>query len=633
MTHLFQSRRLFRVQAGVALASACLLVVPSAIRAQSSTAVTVTTPSPTDKQKKQAADAYLEGAKMLDRRDYPAAEKHFTRALKLNPGNHDYLMALALAHEHHVTDLVQHAGRERLLGHPDQAETLLTQARALDPHNDLVIEHAEPTSPPKEPWLAEGPALAGAITLTPTSAIKSFHVHTDIQTVIRDVAVSYGVRAYFDDSVKHDSIRLDLDDATYAQAMPALFQMGQLFAVPLEPTSILIARDTPENRQRLERQMQETIYVSGMSTTQMSDLGNLVRNIFDIKQVTVENGAGALVIRAPEQSIKAVNLTLADLLDGTAEVLIELKLYSVAITHDRTTGVSLPQQIGAYNVASQAQSLVTANQTLVNEAIAAGLISSTASVLQIAEYLIGSGAVTSTLLSNTVGIFGGGITTTGVYATGGATLNFGLTSSDTRALDDIQLRVTDRQAADFRIGSRYPITTSTYSSGSTTSSSLSGLTINGVSVASLLGSSSVTTIPQIQYEDLGLTLKATPAVTTTGEVNLKLDLKIEALAGGSLDNIPILDSRQLVSDVTVKNGETALILSNITRSEARAINGIPGLSDLPGFQSASDQTVEADSSQLVLLLTPHIIRQRPDRLAGPRIAFTPALTHEAADPD
>ena len=46
----------------------------------------------------------------------------------------------------------------------------------------------------------------------------------------------------------------------------------------------------------------------------------------------------------------------------------------------------------------------------------------------------------------------------------------------------------------------------------TNPSALSGITINGVSAASLLNAAVGTpvTIPQIQYEDLGLTLKATP---------------------------------------------------------------------------------------------------------------------------
>jgi general secretion pathway protein D len=591
----------------------------------------------TDKQRSQAMDAYLAGAKALDRREYTVAEKHFAQALRLNPDNHDYLTALALTREHEVTDLVQHAGRERMLGHIDQAENLLTTARTLDPQNAIVTQHPDPKLPASEPWIAKTAALAGAIDLTPNPGRKSFHAHGDLQEVIRNVAAAYGLRPVLDESVPHKTIHFDLEDVPYTTAMPLLLQMSHLFIAPLDSTSILVAQDTIENRQKFEHLLEETIFIPGKTPEQMTELGNIVRIIFEVKQATVQNSAGNLIIRAPEATLNALNLTLADLLDSTAEIMLELKLYSADITHNRVTGLSLPQQIGAYNVASQAQSLVSANQSLVNQAIAQGLIPATATTLQIVEYLIGSGVVTSTLLSSTLGIFGGGITTTGVYATGGATLNFGLNSSDTRSLDDIQLRVGDRQPSTFRVGTRYPITTSTYSTGSTAnSSSLAGVSINGVSASSLLsqflGSSSGQTIPQIQYEDLGLSLTATPYVTRTGSIHMKLDLKIEALSGGSLDNIPILNSRQYVSEITVNDGETALLLSNANRSETRAINGLPGISELPGFQDASALNAEADTSQLVLLLTPHIVHRRANNLYGPRIAFSPP--HEASgNPD
>jgi general secretion pathway protein D len=615
----------------------CLLMagLPHSSVGQSSNPQPNSPPPLSERQRSKAADAYLAGAVHLEHRDYKAAEKDFVRALALSPGNSGYLTALALAREHHVTDLVQQAGRDRLDGHPEQVAPLLAEARTLAPDNVSIAQHeAIPIRQPAS-WLSQTPVFAGAIVLTPSTEIKSFHLHTDVQEVVRNVGSAYGIRCVFDDPSLHQALRFDLEDVSYAQAMPFLLRMNHLFAVPLDAASVLVARDTADNRLRLERLMQETIYVPGLSTEQMSDLGNVIRNVFDVKQTTVSNTLGDIIVRAPEDTLHALNLTLDDLLDGGSEVLLELKLYSVDITHSRNTGLSLPQQIGAYNVASQAQSLVTANQTIVNQAIAQGLIPATATTLQIAEYLIGSGVVTSTLLSNTLGIFGGGITTTGVYATGGATLNFGLTASDVRSLDDVQVRVADRQSADFRIGSRYPITTSTYSTGiAATSSSLNGVSINGVSASSLLSQltgGTGTTIPQIQYEDLGLTLKTTPYITKTGAINMKIDLKIEALAGGSLDNIPILNSRQLVSDVTVKDGETALILSNVNRTEARAINGVPGLSELPGFQSVTDQTVEADTSQLVLLLTPRIVRRRSDTLRGPRIAFTPSRA--ASGPD
>ncbi len=176
-------------------------------------------------------------------------------------------------------------------------------------------------------------------------------------------------------------------------------------------------------------------------------------------------------------------------------------------------------------------------------------------------------------------------------------------------------------------GDKYPITQSTYSTGlSTAVSPLSNASINGVPLSTLLSQYSggtSTTIPQVTYEDLGVTLKATPAIEKSGRINLNLDLKIEALAGGSLDGNPILESRQFSTDLTVGDGESALMVSNVTKSEALAMAGLPGLSELPGFQLPTQQTVQKQTSQLVVVVTPHIVRRRSDLIAGPRIPTRP----------
>jgi len=361
-----------------------------------------------------------------------------------------------------------------------------------------------------------------------------------------------------------------------------------------------------------------------MTNEEMDSFGTLIKNIFDIKEVTVGKSSGTLVIRAPQETLTYINLTLADLIDGGSEVLIDLQLYSVDTTKQRNIGAQLPQQAGIYNVNSAAQNIVSSNQDLVNQAIAQGLVPAGSSNITIALALIASGLVQSTLLSNTVGFFGGGLTATGVTVNQFAAFNLSLSSSDTRALNDIQIRVGDRQTATFRIGERYPITTATYSSGVSSSSVPPNTTINGVSVASLLNSAvgSTATIPQIQYEDLGLTLKATPTVQKSGAVKMHLDLKIEALNGASLNNIPVLNSEQFASDVTVDDGETALMVSSLTKSESASLSGYPVLSELPGFQTATaTRLTENDSSDLILLVTPHITRRRSNITVGPRIAI------------
>jgi type II secretory pathway component GspD/PulD (secretin) len=590
------------------------------------------TPPPTKHQTQAAEDAYLAGARLLDRNDLTGAEIQFGKAARLNPANSDYTAAYAVTHQRHVTQLIQESGKARLLGQNEKAETLLAEARLLDPENKIVVQSVDSGALPKifhpeiEPWIRDAPTIAGPITLLPNTGTRSFHLLSGEQDVIRQVLSAYGIHANFDDSVQRQNLRFDLDDAPYQQAVSVLLGMTHLFAVPLDAKSLLIVKDTPENRQHLERQLQETIYVPGMTNDQMDELGNVVRNVFDLpKQVMVNKGSGTLVIRAPEETLTYINLTLADLIDGGSEVMIDLKLYTVDRTNQHNIGAQVPQQIGIYNVASAAQNLVASNQSLVNQAIAQGLIPAGSSNITIALALIASGLVQSALLSNTVGFFGGGLTATGVTTNQNPAFNLALTSSDTRALNDMQLRVADRQSATFRVGQHYPVTTATYTTGiPSTSPALNGVSINGVPASSLLNGAtgSSLTIPQIQYEDLGLTLKATPTVQRSGAIKMHIELKIEALTGGSQNNIPILNNQQFMSDVTVADGDTAVMVSSLTKNESASINGLPGLGELPGFQTASaDKITTTDSSNLILLITPHVTRRRANISAGPRIAI------------
>jgi len=197
------------------------------------------------------------------------------------------------------------------------------------------------------------------------------------------------------------------------------------------------------------------------------------------------------------------------------------------------------------------------------------------------------------------------------------------------------VRISDKQTTTLRVGEKYPVTTATYGSGvsSSTAAALKGVTVNGVSASSLLnqylGSGSTGTVPMVQYEDLGITLKTTPTVMRSNLVSLHIDLKIEALTGTSLNNIPVLTSSVYTSDITVPEGQTVVMLSDMSRTESAAISGLPGLGELPGFQQTlADTMKEKVGSELVLLITPRLVRHRANSLSSKAIRFSTSVPQE-----
>lgn len=602
-------------------------------------------PKPSKRQVRQAEAAYVAGAKRLDANDLDGAEKDFVRALGLDPGNRNYAIAISVVRQHRVTELVQQSTKARLAGDADKAEEQLAEARAMDPQNPIVLEHSQVDSTPvqgaqagkpagahtvanaaAQPWRIEAANLAGPIVLQPSTGAKSFDVRGQSADLLRDVAGQFGIRTVIDASVQARNIHFVLTDASYERAMYVLGTMTDTFAVPIDERTILIAKDDPPHRAEFDRQLQETIDVPGADTKKMQDMANVIRNIFNVKDAIVDASAGRIVVRAPAAVLEPLNRTLEPLMADPGEVMLEIRMYEIESSHTVKAGTKLPTEFSAFNVDQAANKIVSDNQSLVQQAIAQGLISPTATNLQIALALLGSGLVQSDITKNLLGVFGGGTLMTGVTSPDASlTLNLGRSVSDTRSLDDVQLRVADQQKATFRMGTRYPITTSTYTTGlSTAPSALGNATINGVNVSNLLsqfaGGTSAT-IPQVTYEDLGLTLNATPTFQSDGHISMQLDLAIEAVAGSGVDNIPILLNRHFTTSLTVADGESAMLVSDVSKTESAAMAGIPGLSELPGLRMPTERDTEKDAGQLVVLVTPHVVRKRVDGAAGPRIAL------------
>ena len=309
--------------------------------------------------------------------------------------------------------------------------------------------------------------------------------------------------------------------------------------------------------------------------------------------------------------------------DDFAAVLLDVKIYEVANTRTRLVGVQLPQTTTVFNVSTELNSVISQNSSLVQQIISSGLASA-GDYAAIAAILIASGEVTSSILTQPFATFGNGLTLTGLTSNG-ITGNLSLNATDTRSLDQVQLRLDDSAEGTIRSGTRYPITTSSYSSIAASSVSIPGITSAGLSsVLSGLGISasslsSAQPIPQVQYQDLGLTLKLTPRIERNDDVVLKLDLKIQALQGASLNGLPVLTNRSYTADIHLRGGASALVVGDLTRQESNAVSGTPGLTELPGFAALSSTTKEFDVSNLAILVTPHILRRRHSDLTGPLI--------------
>jgi general secretion pathway protein D len=591
----------------------CAFVCMVALALAASTQLPAST-APTQHDKRAAAKAYLVGAHAIEDRNTRAAYDAFTKAAELDPTNSDYKNAVVVAKAHFVADLIQQAEKARILGQNDVVRARLAEALELDPKNPIVAQHIDDIAEfddavPKSDDITA--TIADAIHLEPQSGTHNFHLRADATTLLRQVLTAYGISPSFDSSVPTQSVRFDADNINFHQAEQMLRLETDTFFVPLDPHRVLVARDTRQNRQQYERQLLETVYLPGLSEQEFVDTTNLARNILELTQVSTYSSQSSMTVRGPESKLALLNRTLKGLMDGRSQVLLDVRIYEIQRTRTTNVGVQMPQQFNAFNLNSEIQQVLNNNQSLIQEIVSSGLAN--ANDLQaIAAILIASGAVSNSILSQPFAVFGGGLTETGVTL-GNPSLNLALNSSDSRAIDQLQLRLQDQENGSILVGMHYPILQSSYSNLTGSGVNIPGLTSAGLSsqLAALGLTSSSTSqqaIPQVQYQDLGLQMKVTPYIHRDQMVSLKLELKINALAGSSINDIPVLTNRELVGALDLKNGISAVVTSNLSSQEARAISGLPGLSEIPGLQSTTDNDVQKTNDELVVLITPHVVR-------------------------
>jgi general secretion pathway protein D len=591
---------------------------PAPASSASSAAATPTTAAkpPSNRDRRRAAKLYLASSKLFEQEKYAEAMKGYEEAARLDPTNPDYALAAGVARSHRVTVLIQAAAKDRTHDDPAAARATLAEALALDHANPQIAQHLneladDALAGQTKPLYAQGSDLAGPPEeLAPTPGRQNFHIHVPQHQMIEQVFKAYGIQATVDDSIHFTLARLDVDDVSFAEAARVLALLTHSFYVPLDAHRVVVALDTPENRQKFVPQDEETLYLSGLTAAEMTDVGNLAKNVFNIRQAVVSPSSKTLTVRAPEPTLKAINATLSGLMEGHNQVLLDVRMIQLAHNNDRNTGVEPPTTMTAFNLYAEEQQILSQNQSLVQEIISQGLASAD-DPLAIILILIASGQVSSSIFSNGGALFGGGKTLSAVSPSP-ASVNLSLNSSDSRELDQVQIRLGDGEDATLRLGERYPIETSSFSS-TLAGSSIPGLNSAGASgaLSSLLSSlqgAAAQTIPQIQYEDLGLTLKATPKVMRSGMVALTLDMKITALAGSAVNGLPVLDNQSFAGVVTLDANQSVVIVSEMDKQESSAISGTPGVSEIPGMNDLTDKDVSLNTSSLLIVITPHVVR-------------------------
>ncbi len=118
-----------------------------------------------------------------------------------------------------------------------------------------------------------------------------------------------------------------------------------------------------------------------------------------------------------------------------------------------------------------------------------------------------------------------------------------------------------------------------------------------------------TPYPASEYVDLGVKIKATPTLHPNNEVTLQLEFEIRALAGSSVNGIPVLSNRTLTQTVRVKEDQPSLIGGLTDVEQTRTITGLPGFAELPVVGYAfGTRSNSLQDTELLIIITPRKLR-------------------------
>ena len=550
--------------------------------------------SAVSKEDKKAAEKAFKTALDLQREGKPEdALLEVVKAEQLVPGNVQFISTGEMLRQQIVGEQIEAGNRLASAGDTLGAQQRFRAALAVDPQSAYAAQRLHDVLPDEDPehrHVLQLLASVDSITLQPAPGKKSFHLQGDTRQIYTQIGTAFGVLMQFDQNLSSRILHFDLDNVDFYTATNLVGKMTKTFWAPVASHEAIVATDTVETRKQYERMALQTFYVSNVSSqTDLNDLVNVMRNIFDMKLVSLQPGSNTITVRAPREQVEAASSLLDNLMDAKPELMLEVREYELDTDRLRDTGLTLPTSFQVFNIPSEIRRVLGSDaQKVIDQLNRTGTIDPNSISASDLANLAGSPLLAPFL------VFGKGLGLTGISLPSSINGRLSMNTSIATNLENMTLRAIDGEAATFHVGTKFPIVTATFSNVQ----------------LSTRGQVQVGNTPQFTYEDLGIILKTTPHYHADGNITLIMDVKIQGLGTLQINNIPDITTRSYVGTITVPDGEPSVIMGLITEQEQRSIQGLPLLSQLPGLKTfLGANTKDRTHNELVIVITPHVVRK------------------------
>ena len=547
-----------------------------------------------------AAQAFRQGEAHMRAGNLDEAVAAYRKAVQEAPENANYKIAMSRAL---IAASRAHLEKAREFEAKDQLEAALGEyklASEYDPSNrvatakvaelDRTIRDRIEASRPKPPIVAmrERARAASAEPMLNPASRDPLNIHfnnTPLKDILTFLSNYTGINITYDREVTDRLTTVNLDGLTLEQALNQIMTMNQLSYKVISDRSIFVFQDTTTKHAQYDEQVVRTFYLSHADATEITQtLSTIIRlpGISVQPAIVPNKTANTITVRATSSVVGILEKIIEQNDKPRAEIVIDVEILEVDRSRTKNYGLNLSEYaIGAI---------------FSPEVSPAGTTTSTPGA-PAAPGTTGTSTPPSGVRSpppfnlNTISH---GVNTADFYlAVPTAIVRFLESDTKTKVIAKPQLRGAEGTKLSMKVGDKVPVISTSYTPIAT-------------------GGAGVNPLSSYNYQDVGVQVDVTPTVTLEGDIRLDLTVisstrKADVLVAGQL--IPSFGNREVTTRLRLRDGESNLLAGLLQDAEQVGVSGFPGAIHTPILkQLFSSNTGQFDQTDIVMLLTPHIVR-------------------------
>ena len=560
------------------------------------------------------------------RKDYDKACELFDKAVHEDPQDAAYQLGSRRTHFEASQVHVEAGSKLKKAGELEKALVEYQKAFAVDPSSTIAYQEIKETTgmldekrknpgevvlSPVEKARKESIAMIESLLPVPelkpvTNQITALKMNNQPPKVLYEtVGKLAGINVLFDPSYQPGkNANLDLTNVTLSEALDYIALLTKTYWKPVGTNAIFVTDDNVTKRRDYEDEVVKVFYLRNPTTVQeFQEIITAVRSVTDVRRMFTYNAQNAVMVRDTVDKVALVEKLLRDMDKPKAEVVVDMIVMEVDSDRSRTiaaglvsngtTGLALPIAFSPTNPVLQ-----NTGTTGTSGTGTAGTGTSNTGT----GSLVNTTATTSTTTNSSYVSLGsiGKAFNFNNFSTSlpGAMLQAVMSDTSTKVMQSPEVRVSDGQKAELKIGDRIPYASGSFQPG-----------IGTVGVSPLVST-------QFQFADTGVNMTITPHVHGNDEVTLDITTDISNVSSnvtiGGLTQ-PVISQRKTDSHIRVRDGEVTLLGGLMQTQDSNTTTGIPGLVNIPliGKYLFGSNAKDKSRNELLVAIIPHIVR-KPD---------------------